>query len=151
MRTAIVVALMLSSPLWACSPGKKRNVRLSVVVILASETDTKVDKKLEAIATEVRKTYPMLKGFRLVKMECKSLEVGKADEFALLEGETTTINIKGAADKMDVVRLEVGPPSMGKVTYATPCGKFLPIVTPIVTKKGETLLIAIRVQPCTGK
>lgn len=150
MKTVVVVALLLSSVLWACNPPQGPNVRVSVVVILASEIDTTVDKQLQAIATEVRKTHPALKGFRLVKMACKSLEVGKVDEFDLIESQKTTIKIKGAADKMDRVRLEVGPPSMGKLTYSTPCGKFLPILTPFVTKKGERLLIAVRVQPCMG-
>ena len=67
------------------------------------------------------------------------------------EGKTTTITIQQAADKMDRIRLEVGPPKMGKITYSTPCGKFLPILTTHRTKAGETVLIAIRVQPCGGK
>ena len=70
-------------------PVVDRSVTASVLVdrnlkrglAWASETDDKVDKKLEAIATEVRRTQPKLKGFQLVKMCCKSLEVGKADDF----------------------------------------------------------------------
>jgi hypothetical protein len=83
-------------------------------------------------------------------MACKSLAVGKADDFELIEEQRTTIKIKGTADKMDRVRLEVQPPAMGKVVYSTPCGKFLPILTPFKTKRNEHLLIAIRVQPCNG-
>ena len=45
----------------------------------------------------------------------------------------------------------VGPPSMGEITYSTPCGKFLPIFTPILTRKGEKVIIAVRVQPCQKK
>ena len=37
--------------------------------------------------------------------------------------------IKEAADKTDRVRLKVGPPLMSEITYSTPCGKFLPILT----------------------
>lgn len=151
MKTAGWFLMLVTPLLIACGErDKPRNVRLSVVVILASEVDTKVDAKLEAIAAEVRKTAPTLKGFRMVKMACKSLEVGKVDEFELVENQKTTINVQAAADRMDRIRLEVGPPSMGKVTYSTPCGKFLPILTPFVTRKGERLLIAIRVQPCSG-
>ncbi len=40
---------------------------------------------------------------------------------------------------------------MGAITYETPCGKFLPIETPLRTKKNEMVIIAIRVQPCRGK
>ena len=132
-------------------PKPDRKVRVSVVVILASETDTTIDKKLECIAREVMKMHPKLKGFRMGQMACKSLKIGEANVFELAEGKTTTITIQQAADKMDRIRLEVGPPKMGKITYSTPCGKFLPILTPYRTKANETLLIAIRVQPCNGK
>ena len=132
-------------------PKPDRKVHVSVVVILASETDTTIDKKLECIAREVRKMHPKLTGFRMGPMGCKSLKIGEANVFDLAEGKTTTITIQQAADKMDLIRLEVGPPKMGKITYSTPCGKFLPILTPYRTKAGETLIIAIRVKPCNGK
>jgi hypothetical protein len=149
----MVALFALGSLCWptpACEKPADQPVRVSVVVILASETDTTTDAKLEAIATEIRKVRPELKGFRLAKMACKSLAVGKADEFDLIDDQRTTIKIKGTADKMDRVRLEVHPPEMGKVVYSTPCGKFLPILTPFKTKKNEHLLMAIRVQPCNS-
>lgn len=155
MRNAVALALIVTAAAWACDPkGKQtppRKVRISVVVILASEKDATIDKKLKDIAREVQKTYPELKGFRLAKMACKSLEVGKADTFELVDNQKANITIQQAADSMDRIRLKVDPPAMGEVTYSTPCGKFLPILTPIQTKKGERLLIAIRVQPCSGK
>ena len=153
MRTVLLLLTLISlsaGAVWACEQPADKQVRVSVVVILASEKDATTDSKLEAIAREIRKTKPALKGFRLAKMACKSLALGKADEFDLVEDQRATIRIKGAADKMDRVRLEVQPPSMGTITYSTPCGKFLPIVTPFKTKKGEHLLLAIRVQPCSG-
>ena len=132
-------------------PKPARKVRVSVVVILASETDTTIDKKLECIAREVTKMHPKLKGFRMGPMGYKSLKIGEANVFDLAEGKTTTITIQQAADEMDRIRLKVGPPKMGEITYSTPCGKFLPILTPYRTKANETLIIAIRVQPCNGK
>ncbi len=135
----------------AWDPPPERKVRVSVVVILASETDATIDKKLECIAREVTKMHPKLKGFRLGPMGCKSLKIGEANVFDLAEGKTTTITIQQAADTMDLIRLKVGPPKMGEITYSTPCGKFLPILTPYRTKANETLIIAIRVQPCNGK
>jgi len=132
----------------ACEKPAEKKVRVSVIVILASETDTTTDPKLEALAAEIRKTKSELKGFRLLKMACKSLPLDQADVFELIEDQSATIKIKSTADKMDRVRLEVHPPSMGKITYSTPCGKFLPIITRFKTKKGEHLLFAIRVQPC---
>jgi len=146
--------LLLLAATLAAACGDKvkdvRQVRVSVVIILASETQTKVDKKVKDIAAEVRKIHPKLKGFVLKDLKCQSVKIGVANKFELIDGQSTTITIKQAADKMDRIQLRVGPPSMGGITYATPCGKFLPIVTPHVTKNGEKLIIAIRVEPCKG-
>jgi hypothetical protein len=139
---------------FACGDKVKkdaRQVRVSVVIILASETKPKVDRKVRDIAAEVKKIHPKLKGFELKDLQAQSVKIGVATKFDLLDGQSTTITIKGAADKMDRIQLRVGPPSMGGITYATPCGKFLPIVTPYVTKNNEKLIIAIRVEPCKGK
>ena len=152
LRSLGLLALLCAVPIalaWDAPPEKK--VRVSVVVILASETDTTVCKKLECIAREVTKMHPKLKGFRMGHMACESLKVGVPHVFDLPEGKTTTITIQRAADETGRVRLEVGPPKMGKITYSTPCGMFLPILTTHRTKAGETVLIAIRVQPCNGK
>ena len=152
LRSLGLLALLCAVPLalgWDAPPEKK--VRVSVVVILASETDAKVCKKLECIAREVSKMHPNLKGFRMGEMACESLKVGTPHVFDLPEGKKTTITIQQAADDKGRIRLEVGPPKMGKITYSTPCGKFLPILTTHRTKAGETVLIAIRVQPCSGK
>lgn len=148
-----LLTLVLAGPaaMLACDMDKPRKVRVSVVVILASEKDDKVDKKLECIAKEVRKMHPRLRGFKMVNLSCKSLVVGAADKFELIEDEETSITVLRAADKMDRVRLKVGPPQMGQITYSTPCGKFLPILTPVKTKANEHVLIAVRVQPCNGK
>ncbi|MFQ3651177.1 MAG: hypothetical protein SNJ75_12655 [Gemmataceae bacterium] len=148
LLSVMTLSLLGVLPVYACGKPNDKQVRVSVIVILASETDSATDPKLESLAAEIRKTKAELKGFRLLKMACKSLPLGKADEFDLIEDQRATIKIKSTADKMDRVRLEVSPPSMGKITYSTPCGKFLPIVTPFKTKKGEHLLLAIRVQPC---
>jgi hypothetical protein len=139
------------SALVACEKKEARKVRVSVLVILASEKDTKVEKKLECIAREVKKTHPKLKGFKSVDLSIKSVAVGAADEIELVEDQKMSITILRAADKMDRVRLKVGPPMMSQLTYSTPCGKFLPILTPYKTRTNDHVLIAIRVQPCNGK
>jgi hypothetical protein len=147
----LLLALLLPvSAAGACEPPKSRQVSVSVLIIYASETDTKIDKDLECIAREARKTYPKFKGFRMGVMGRNSVQVGKAHKFDLVEGKKVCVTVERAADKMDRIQLKVGPPKMGQITYSTPCGKFLPILTPIVTKKGEAVMIAIRVQPCAG-
>lgn len=147
-----LLALAAVSALRACEKVKPpRKVRVSVLVILASEKDTRVDRKLECIAREVRKMHPRFKGFRMANLSCKSVAVGAADLFELVEKEQASITVQRAADKMDRVRLKVSPPMMGEITYSTPCGKFLPILTPLRTKNNDQVLIAVRVQPCNGK
>jgi hypothetical protein len=126
-------------------------VRVSVLAILANERDDKIDPKLKNIACEVKKMYPKLTGFQLAHLSCKPVAVGTADEFDLVADQKASVTVRRKADKSDRVRLEVAPPMMGKITYSTPCGKFLPIVTPYRTKNNELLIIAIRVQPCNGK
>jgi hypothetical protein len=130
---------------------EKGKVRVCVVVILATEGDNKVDKRLEQIAGEVRKMHPKLTGFRFEKVCCKSLAIGEKDQFELLDDQAAAVTVQRGADKNDKVRLKVRPPRMGEITYSTACGKFLPIVTPYRNKANDLLIIAVRVQPCHGK
>jgi hypothetical protein len=147
----LLLALLSAPAVRACDPPKNRQVSVSVLIIYASETDTKIDKDLACIAREARKTYPKFKGFRMADLCRKSLRVGRAHKFDVGEGQKVCVTVERAADKMDRIQLKVGPPAMGQITYVTPCGKFFPILTPVVTKKGDAVMIAIRVQPCNGK
>lgn len=150
MRRAILfcglLALVLATPA-VCADGK---VRVSVVAIVATESDDKIDPKLECIAREVRKMYPKFTGFQPAKLSCKSLPVGVADTFELIGDQTVEVTVQRKTDKTDRIQLKVAPPAMGEITYSTPCGKFLPIITPYRTKNNDLLIIAIRVQPCPG-
>jgi hypothetical protein len=150
---ALLVALAPPLLLPAAPPANDpaRRVRISVVVILASETNADVDPRLTCIANEVKKRHPQLKGFRVAKVCYKSMPVGACESFELVGDQIATITVQGCAVKHDRVRLKVDPPSMGEITYSTPCGKFLPILTPLRTKKNELLIFGVRVQPCKGK
>ena len=69
--SAAALGLLSLADARACDPGKgkdARGVKVCVVAILASEKNTKVDPKLEAIDREVRKTRPALKGFTMAKL-----------------------------------------------------------------------------------
>jgi hypothetical protein len=136
---------------WAPPAPAEEKVRVSVVAILASERDRTVDAKLECIARELNKRFPKLVGFRMAKLSCKPLEVGAQESFRLVGDQEAVVTVEHAANKKDRVRLKVTPPSMGEITYSTPCGKFLPIVTPYRTRDDGVLIIAIRVQPCRCK
>lgn len=132
----------------AADPPTGDKVKVSVVIILASEKDAAVDPKLDDIAREVRKMHPRLKGFRLGPLAARSLAIGSEETFALVEDQKARVVVQRGADKNDRVRLKVAPPQMGEITYSTPCGKFLPIVTPFRTRANELLILAVRVQPC---
>jgi hypothetical protein len=130
----------------------KETVQVSVIAILATERDDKIDPKLTCIAREVRKTQKKLTGFQLAgTMSRKSLTVGAREVFELIGDQKVAVTVKESADEKNRVQVKVAPPKMGEITYDTCCGKFLPIITPVQTKNGDLLIIAVRVQPCHGK
>ena len=140
--------------LLAAAPPKepeRETVLVSVVAILATERDDKIDPKLACIAREVRKTHPKLTGFQMVKMTRKSLAIGAKEAFDLLDEQKAAVTVKQGADEKNRVEVKILPPSMGEITYDTCCGKFLPIVTRYQTKNKDLLILAVRVQPCHHK
>jgi hypothetical protein len=133
----------------ATPQGSAEEVKVTVVVILATDRDTQVACELQSIAQEVQKKFPNLTGFRLEEITRKSLTVGKKEKFELVDDEVATVLVRHAADSKNRVGLTVKAPLQGEIQYTTCCGKFLPIVTRYQTKYDkERLIIAIRVQPC---
>ena len=146
----LAAVLFFGMPYSAAEPAKG-NVKVSVVVIVASEVEDKIDPKLKCIADEVQAVDPRLKGFRLIKMVCKSLPPQVPETFPLINDERATIQIERPADAENRVTLRLTPPLLGEITYTTLCGKFLPIVTRYRPTPKERLILAVRVQPCNGK
>ena len=130
----------------AACPGE--NVKVTVVVILASEEGDHIDKRLKNIAGEIQKQNPKLKSFHLKSMTCKDLTPKEKNTFDLVDDKTAQVVVLHGADDKNRVSLEVTAPNQGKITYQTVCGKFLPIVTPYQTQKKERLMLAISVEPC---
>lgn len=130
--------------------GGARDIKVTVVVILASEEGNQVDKRLTQIAEEVRRKNPNLKSFKLASMTSESVQIGEKKMFRLVEDKQAQIIVKHGADKEDRVGLAVTPPLQGEIEYRSVCGKFLPIVTRYQTRANERLILAIRVQPCQG-
>lgn len=126
-------------------------LQVSVLAILATERDDKVDAKLTCIAREVRKTNKKLTGFQIVKMTKRDLAVGQRGTFELVADQKAVVTVRQAADGNNRVEVKIAPPRMGEITYDTCCGKFLPILTPYRTGKGDLLILAVRVQPCHEK
>jgi hypothetical protein len=132
-------------------PAPPRRVKVTVVVILASEKGDMVDPRLKCVAAEVRKRDPQLKSFRVQSMTRRSLAVNESSSFPTIKGETTQVVIRQAMDRSKKVELAVTPPCQGEIEYRTVCGKFLPIVTRCYNQQHERLILAIQVQPCHGK
>jgi hypothetical protein len=141
-----VAALLAAAP-----AGRAQEVRVTVVVILATDRNAKIDKELECLAREVRKKKPNLTGFRIEETTRKSLTVGTPETFALVDKETATVLVRHGCNAKNRVALTVKPPLAGEIKYTTCCGKFLPILTRYETRDKETLILAVRVQPCKGK
>lgn len=142
-------ALLILAPanLLAACPGDSK-INVTVVVILATEDGTFVDKRLTDFAKEVQEKYPQLKSFKIKTMMKRSLAPEEKSTFKLVDKETAQVVVKHGADKHNRVSLAVTAPDQGEITYRTVCGKFLPIVTRYQTKSKERLILAIQVQPC---
>jgi hypothetical protein len=137
-------------PLPAAQAGEK--VKVTIVTILATTRNDKVDPRLKCIAGEVCKKEKGLTGFKLVNMTCQSLATGEKHTFKLLDGQEALVEVQHGANKENRVQLKVKPPLQGEIVYVTVCGKFLPIVTRYTTKdKGDRLIVAVMVKPCRKK
>jgi hypothetical protein len=128
--------------------ARAENVQVTVLVILASEQDTKADLRLQCIAQQVRKKYPELKGLRVEGILHESVQVGKKKTFELIGGQKATINVLHGCDEEERIGLTVKVKGFGEMDYKCRCGKFLPLMTEYRTKDNERLLVAIRVAPC---
>jgi hypothetical protein len=153
-RSTLLIGLLLSlhgMVARAGCPDEKAPIKITLVVILASEEGDKIDPKLKDIAAEIQKLNPNLKSFCLKSMQCKSLKPGEKVSLPLVESKDAELVVKRGANKENRVILAVIAPCMGEIEYQTVCGKFLPIVTRFHTKNRERLILAIRVQPCRGE
>lgn len=147
-----VASLLLTLPATHACQEKTASgkVKVTVVVILATEEGDFVDKHLKAIAEEIQRQNPKLKSFRLKSMTNKSLAPDEKATFQLVDDRSAIVVVKHGADPSNRVSLAVTAPNQGEIEYRTACGKFLPIVTRYHTKSRERLILAIRVAPCLG-
>ena len=130
----------------AACPNEK--VKVSLVVILASEQGDFIDKRLKEFAKEVQEQHPNYKSFKIKTMSSKSLAPKEKGVFKLVDDKTAQIIVLHGADKQNRVSLAITAPEQGEIEYRTVCGKYLPIVTRCQTKTKERLMLAVQVQPC---
>jgi hypothetical protein len=149
---ATSLLILFASLAGAISAGdcwdEKDPVKVTLVVILASEEGNHVDKRLKAVAAEIQKLHPQFKSFSIKAQEQRSLKPNEKVSLLCVEKRKVDVVINHGADKDNRVSLKIKPPQMTELEYQTVCGKFLPIVTRCKTAKGDTIILAISVEPC---
>jgi hypothetical protein len=143
-----LIAVLFTAPVVRAADDK---VTVSVIAIVATDQNEKIDTKLVNIAMELQKLNPKLTGFHSPIETSKEVAINSKEKFELVEGQVVTITVEQAANQANKNILKVSPPTLGDITYETTCGKFFPIITEYKTKGGDILIIAIRVQPCREK
>lgn len=148
--TKIPLGLLL---LLAFAPAAgAEDIHVTVVTILATDKNTKINPKIECIARAVQAEEPKLTGFAMRTMTAKPIAIGAKDKFPLVEDQVAVVEVLEIDKDGKCVRLKVKVPMVGDITYTTCCNKFFPIVTPYVTKGGDRLIVAVQVaRPCKDK
>jgi hypothetical protein len=127
------------------------SVEVTVVAVLATEQNDKVDPRLCWVAQEVQKKRPKLTGFRVGILTRKRLDIGVKETFPLTDGQKATIVIRHGPDKQGCIEVTVKAPKGGELTYSTACEKYVLVGTECQTKDKETLIVAVKVKCCKGK
>jgi hypothetical protein len=151
LSRAVFAIAIIGLPLSAAVAADGDNVRVSVVAVLATDKNDKVDPKIDCIAKEAQKHDPKLTGFRIAHMTTKPLTIGGKDDFELCAEQCLHVVVEKKGDEEGRFQMRITPPQMGDITYTTTCGKFFPVMTPYRNKAGELLIIGVRIQPCNGK
>lgn len=151
LRRSVCAVALLGLSLAAAVAGDGDNIRVSVLAILATDKNDKIDPKLECIVKEVQKHDAKLTGFRIANMTTKSLPIGGKHDFDLCAEQCLHVVVEKKGDEEGRIQMKITPPQMGDITYTTTCGKYFPVMTPYRNKDGELLIIGVRIQPCNGK
>jgi hypothetical protein len=144
-------SFVLAAFLFVSCGDEKMPVRVTVVIVLATDRNATVDPKLKELAKEVQKRDPKLTGFRLVATDWKSIPVGDSATINLTDKQVLKVKVEQSRDENGRITLTLNPPGMDAVNYACACDKFFPVVTPHRTRSGEQLIIAVMAKPCTAK
>ena len=130
---------------------EERPIKVTVLIVLATDKNHDIDAKLKPIAEVVSKRESKLTGFKLHQTVQNSIRDGESGVLVLLEKQVLRVKIEQPRNAAGRAKLTIRPPGTGDITYECVCGKYLPVVTPYVTKNGERLILAIMASPCLGK
>lgn len=153
LSVLILLGNLPTSPVIGCKnpPDKEKQIKVKVVVIIATKKNKKIDPLLKWIAHVVQKRHPELTGFRVARRISKSLPLAGSETFEVAINQKATITVLKEVGKENRIQLKVDPPTLGPITYTTCCGKFFPIITRHEPKPKELLILAICVDPCKKK
>lgn len=152
---APVVRLMVLAAAAAVAPVVRADdppkVRVTVVTVLATTENNVIDPRLTALAKAVQQREPTLIGFKLAACAGRSVPVGGAETFRLVDKQELKVAIDRPRGVDGRIGLTITPPGLGEIGYECACSKFFPVVTPHVTAAGEQLIVAVMAKPCTAK
>ncbi len=129
-------------------------MKVSVVAILATSKDRKVDPALMEVAKRIqsRKEWKHLTGFTIAQATCDSVVLGREKKYRLVDDQCVRITVDNApSGGSKPYRLRVKAPKLGEVEYDCCCKKYLPLATGYQTKDGKQLFIGIMVKTCPEK
>jgi hypothetical protein len=122
-----VVLLFLGRPAFVRAQfGVTEKIKVTLVVILASEDTRQVDPPLLQIAEEVRKLNPQLTRFRLKSMTTRELNENERAAFALPDGKKVEVVVRHGADRENRVGLAVGAARAGRDRLSLDLRQVLP-------------------------
>ena len=145
-----ILAVLLLANVVAAQPPRRDEphpVRVEIVIIAASTTDTSIDDRLKEIAPVIQKSNPNLIGFKVVEGQNKKVRVGDTGTFKLDGDEEFSVKVDRGRDKDGSIGLTVSPPGAGEISYSCTSGKYVPFVTDVTTKTGEKILVAVMARP----
>ena|ERR1051326_2153093 len=151
MLSALILATIGGALVAAEPEPQDAKVRVTVVSILATSKDDKVDDKLKEVAKEVSKKSQELTGFRIATTSARIIALASKEKFAAVDENEVTVEVNALKDNGSRFSVQVKAPTLASLTYNCVPGKYLPIVTGYETKNGDRLIIAVMVEVPKGK
>lgn len=145
-QRGICLACLLLALIFPAAGLRAEDIHVTVIGILATDQNSKIDPRLQGIAEEIQKLEPGLTGFRLERQSLKPVAIGQTGHFTQVEKQEVAVTVDQGADKDGKVKLTVKPPQVGEITLNIVFGKYFPVVTRFRTKNKERLIIAVMVK-----
>lgn len=123
-------------------------IKVTVVAILGSTKETKVDERLQEFAKAVAVKDKTFTGFAIHQTHKGSLKPGETKSFELMADYAIDVTVNEQRDEEGRVMLTIKPPKLSQITYKCSCGLYFAMATSCKTKDGETLFVAISASPC---